>query len=59
VEIAWRFDAVTAWLLNRKRKLTQAAAVASYSTNTYSNNKIKTAINFTFIDMQEYIKANF
>jgi hypothetical protein len=29
VEIAWRIDAIAAWLLNRKRKLTQATAVAS------------------------------
>jgi hypothetical protein len=29
VEIAWRIDAIAAWLLNR-RKLTQATAVASY-----------------------------
>jgi DNA-binding Xre family transcriptional regulator len=41
VEIAWRIDAIAAWLLNRKRKLTQATAVASYSTNRYSNDKIK------------------
>jgi hypothetical protein len=40
VEIAWRIDAIAAWLLNR-RKLTQATAVASYSTNRYSNDKIK------------------
>jgi hypothetical protein len=41
VEIAWRIDAIAAWLLNRKRKLTLATAVASYSTNRYSNDKIK------------------
>jgi DNA-binding Xre family transcriptional regulator len=44
VEIAWRIDAIAAWLLNRKRKLTQATAVASYSTNRYSNDKIKKLI---------------
>jgi nucleoside-diphosphate-sugar epimerase len=59
VEIAWRIDAIAAWLLNRKRKLTQAMAVAYYSTNTYSNDKIKKALNYKFLDMKEYINANF
>jgi nucleoside-diphosphate-sugar epimerase len=59
VEIAWRIDAIAAWLLNRKRKLTQATAVASYSTNRYSNDKIKKALNYKFLDMKEYIKTHF
>jgi hypothetical protein len=58
VEIAWRIDAIAAWLLNRKRKL-QATAVASYSTNRYSNDKIKKALNYKFLDMKEYIKTHF
>jgi hypothetical protein len=29
VEIAWRIDAIAAWLLNRKKETTQATAVAS------------------------------
>jgi nucleoside-diphosphate-sugar epimerase len=59
VEIAWRIDAIAAWLLNRKRKLPQATAVASYSTNRYSNDKIKKALNYKFLDMKEYIKTHF
>lgn len=59
VEIAWRIDAIATWLLNRKRKLTQATAVASYSTNRYSNDKIKKALNYKFLDMKEYIKTHF
>ena len=59
VEIAWRIDAVISRIFNRKRKFTQAAAVASIATNTYSNDKIKATLNFNFIDIKEYIKANF
>jgi hypothetical protein len=47
VEIAWRIDAIAAWLLNRKRKL-QATAVASYSTNRYSNDKKKRPLIINF-----------
>jgi hypothetical protein len=47
MEIAWRIDAIAAWLLNRKRKL-QATAVASYSTNRYSNDKIKRPLIINF-----------
>ena len=59
VEIAWRIDAVISRIFKRKRKFTQAAAVASIATNTYSNDKIKATLNFNFIDIKEYIKANF
>ena len=59
IEIAWRIDAVVSWILNRKRKLTQAVAVASYSTNMYSNEKIKTALDYQFIDVHTYIKKSF
>jgi nucleoside-diphosphate-sugar epimerase len=59
VGIAWRMDAVISFVFNRKRKFTQAAALASIATNTYSNNKIKTALHFNFLDIKEYIKANF
>jgi len=59
IEIAWRIDAVVSWILNRKRKLTQAVAVASYSTNMYSNEKIKTALDYPFLDVHTYIKKSF
>ena len=59
IEIAWRIDAVVSWILNRKRKLTQAVAVASYSTNMYSNEKIKTALDYQFLDVHTYIKKSF
>lgn len=59
VEITWRIDAIISRLFNRKRNLTQAAAVASYSTNTYANEKIKMALNFKFTDIKEYITTLF
>jgi len=59
LEVAWRIDALLARILNKKRKLTKAAAVASYTKSTYANEKIKTALNIKFIDIEEYIKMNF
>jgi nucleoside-diphosphate-sugar epimerase len=59
VGIAWRIDALLAPVLRRNRKLTQAAAVAAFSTNTYSNEKITTALNFKFVNVHQYIKENF
>jgi nucleoside-diphosphate-sugar epimerase len=59
VGVVWRIDAVLARIFNRKRRLTKAAAVASYATNTYSNNKIKSALNFKFTAIDQYIKENF
>ena len=59
LEIAWRSDAVASWIFNKERKLTQAVALSACSTITYSNDKIKKALNYTFMDVHEYIKANF
>jgi nucleoside-diphosphate-sugar epimerase len=59
IEIAWRIDALASWIFNRERKLTQAVANSSYTNMTYSNEKIEKALNYTFMDVHEYIKANF
>lgn len=59
IEVAWRIDAISSWIFNRKRKLPQAIAVASYSTNTYSNEKIKTVLGYEFIAIEKYIRENF
>ena len=59
LEVAWRIDALLARILNKKRNLTKAAAVASYTKSTYANEKIKTALNIKFLDIEEYIKMNF
>ena len=59
IEIAWRIDAVMARVFKRKRKFTQAAAVASIAMNTYSNDKIKADLDFEFTNVRHYIQENF
>ena len=59
LEVAWRIDVLLARILHKKRNLTKAAAVASYTKSTYANEKIKTALNIKFLDIEEYIKMNF
>lgn len=45
-------------LFGRKRKISKATAKSSYSTDLYSNEKIKNALNYTFIDVFDYIKRS-
>ncbi|BFM42512.1 NAD-dependent epimerase/dehydratase family protein [Flavobacterium sp. CFS9] len=52
----WVADGVFSTLFFQKRRLTKATAKASYSTNLYSNEKIKTALGTVFQDVHEYIK---
>ena len=57
VKIAYRIDWIVSIILNRKRKLDRNSANASYSKNYYSNEKITRELNYTFLDIQEYIKT--
>lgn len=43
-------------LFRKKRQLSKAFAKSSYSTDLYSNEKIKNALNITFTDVSDYIK---
>lgn len=52
----WVADGIFSTLFFQKRRLTKATAKASYSTNLYSNEKIKTALGTVFQDVHEYIK---
>ncbi|KFF04926.1 NAD-dependent epimerase/dehydratase family protein [Flavobacterium reichenbachii] len=52
----WIADSLFSTLFFQKRKITKAAAKASYSKNLYSNEKIKTALGTVFLDVHQYIK---
>ncbi|MBZ4037232.1 NAD-dependent epimerase/dehydratase family protein [Flavobacterium sp. 17A] len=52
----WISDALFSTIFFRKRSITKATAKASYSTNLYSNEKIKTALGTVFSDIHQYIK---
>jgi len=56
MNLLWPSDAVFSTLFFRKRSITKATAKASYSTNLYSNEKIKTALGTVFNDIHQYIK---
>ncbi|MFH6970318.1 NAD-dependent epimerase/dehydratase family protein [Flavobacterium petrolei] len=56
MEILWRLDWFVSNVFQQKRKLSQATARASYSENTYSNQKIKDQLKTDFIDIHHYIK---
>lgn len=57
INIAWRIDWFLSFVFQRKRKITKATAKASYSINEYSNEKIKTALEYHFEEVEKYIKT--
>lgn len=52
----WIADLLLSTIFFQKRRITKATAKASYSTNLYSNEKIKTALGTVFLDVHQYIK---
>jgi nucleoside-diphosphate-sugar epimerase len=54
-EIFWRIDSVLAFLFGKKRKLSQATAQSIHQTDLYSNEKIKSELQFQFEDVTTYI----
>lgn len=58
MNLLWISDFVFSNLFFRKRSITKATAKASYSTNLYSNEKIKTALGTVFTDIHFYIKES-
>ncbi|MFH6997533.1 NAD-dependent epimerase/dehydratase family protein [Flavobacterium sp. FlaQc-57] len=52
----WIADLLFSTIFFQKRSITKATAKASYSTNLYSNEKIKTALGTVFLDVHQYIK---
>jgi dihydroflavonol-4-reductase len=51
-----KLDWISSMLFVQKRQLSKASARSSYSTDLYSNEKIKNALNIKFIDVPNYIK---
>ena len=51
----WRMDWFVSTIFRTKRKLDRATAIASYSKNLYSNEKIKNILKTEFLDIQQYI----
>lgn len=56
--VLWRADWLFSALFRNRRRLDRATAIASYSKNLYSNEKIKKALNMEFLDVNHYIKTN-
>ncbi len=54
--ILWRIDWFFSAFFRTKRILDKETAIASYSTNLYSNEKIKNALKINFLDIHNYIK---
>ena len=52
----WTANWISSILFFQKRSITKATAKASYSTNLYSNEKIKTALGTVFYDVHQYVK---
>ncbi|MBC5838431.1 NAD-dependent epimerase/dehydratase family protein [Flavobacterium muglaense] len=57
MNLAWQADWLFSLVFRQKRKITKATAKASYSTNTYSNDKIKKELNYSFTDIKEYLNS--
>ncbi|WP_281227028.1 NAD-dependent epimerase/dehydratase family protein [Flavobacterium aquiphilum] len=51
-----KLDWIASNIFLQKRQLSLASARSSYTTDLYSNEKIKNALNFTFMDVHSYIK---
>lgn len=56
MNILSKLDWIASTLFGKKRQLSKASAKSSYSTDLYSNEKIKNALNITFTDVSDYIK---
>ena len=59
VNISYRIDWLVSTIFGQKRKLDRTTAEASYSKNTYSNEKIIRFINPEFTDVISYIKREY
>lgn len=54
--IAWRIEGILAFLFGKKQNITKETAQSSMMTTKYSNEKIKKAIGYEFIPIDESIK---
>jgi nucleoside-diphosphate-sugar epimerase len=56
LELAWRLEAVRSFMLRTSPKITKETARTSSQKNYYSNEKIKTSLNYQFNNIEESIK---
>jgi dihydroflavonol-4-reductase len=54
--VFWRIDWFVSTVFRTKRRLDRATAIASYSKNIYSNEKIIKTLETEFLDIHQYIK---
>lgn len=59
MEFLWRMDWIFSAILRQKTNLPKSTAKASYAEFHYSNDKIKAALNFEFLDVHDYITKNY
>jgi nucleoside-diphosphate-sugar epimerase len=53
--IAWRLDWFLSKIIGRKRSFTRATSKSSHSSDIYDNSKIIKELNYTFLDMKNYL----
>ncbi|WP_264565711.1 NAD-dependent epimerase/dehydratase family protein [Flavobacterium sp. N3904] len=56
MNILWKLDWIASAFLGQSSQISKATAKSSYSNDLYSNEKIKNALNLSFIDVHHYIK---
>lgn len=59
IEIAWRLNWILSLFSLNRNTISKDTLRSSISKNDYSNNKIKTTLNTSFLDVHQYIKENF
>lgn len=53
---AWRADWLISKLLSRPRTFTRSMARSSHTTDVFDNTKIREYLNYSFVDMKEYLQ---
>ena len=53
--IAWRLDWFLSKIIGKKRSFTRATSKSSHSVEIYDNSKIKKELNYTFLEMKNYL----
>lgn len=59
IEIAWRLNWILSLFSLNRNTISKDTLRSSISKNEYSNDKIRTALNTSFLDVHQYIKENF
>ncbi|HTG65919.1 MAG TPA: NAD-dependent epimerase/dehydratase family protein [Flavobacterium sp.] len=59
IELTWRLNWILSLFYRNRNNISKDTLRSSISRNEYSNNKIETALNTSFLDVHQYIKQNF